>query len=147
MVLGAGKSKVRMAPDLFVWWRLFSVSKMVPLLRLPEEKNVSFAENRRAGKPLLKRLEPYLPREHPLWTHYLTSLEGAHCSHALWLACISSPLTWLPPSHGPDYISNVISEQLGLASSWATSAFTRRRMQHGYAHILISVREATILVR
>lgn len=42
-------------------------------------------------------------------------LKGAHCSHALWLAYISSPLTWLPPSHGPDYVSNVISEKPGLA--------------------------------
>lgn len=68
-------------------------------------------------------------------------LRGAHCSHVLWLAYVSSSLTWLPPSHAPDYISNVISEKPGLPGlpPWATSAFTRRHIQHGYAHILISV--------
>lgn len=117
-VLGSGKFKIRVTPDLFVYYRLFSVSKTMPFVLLRKEEYCHHLQKVEGRKPLLKGLQLYSQGEYPLWIHYplkapitftlrfqYLSLRGARCRHGLWLARMSSPLTWLPHSHGPDCIS------------------------------------------
>lgn len=116
-VLGAGKSKIRVAPDLFAWWRLFCLQDGAFSCVFQKRRMHHHLQKMEGQESLfLKGFSPIYYESILYGSITSPVLKGAHCSHALWLAYISSPLTWLLPSHGPDYISNVISEKPGLAS-------------------------------
>lgn len=136
-VLGSGKFKIRVTPDLFVYCRLFSVSKTMPFVLPRKEEYCHHLQKVEGQKPLLKGLQLYSQGEYPLWIHYplkapitftlrfqYVSLRGARCSHGLWLARMSSPLTWLLILMVQIVFQCHLREAGPGLLPWTTSAFT-----------------------